>query len=568
MKRIITTGALFALLAAPALGERGADGRLKLIYWQSAASMNPYLATGTADLEAPSLVIESLARFDDEGRITPFLAAEIPTVENGGVAADLRSITWKLKPGLLWSDGTPFTAHDAVFTWRYCTHPDFGCVQERNFESVAAVEALDDLTLRITFDTPKPFPYTALVGSQSPVLQAAQFADCLGAKAITCTEANFNPVGTGPYRVAAFRPHDVIEFEINPHYREADKPAFAAVTFKSGGDAESAARSVLQTGEFDYAWNLQISPALLAEMEAGGEGVVASAFGTAVERIHVNFTNPDPALGPDRRSVWTPDGANAHPILSDIRVRRALARAIDTTALNELGYGATGRLTCNVIPGPEAYVSTANDACLIQDMEEARRLLDEAGWVPGADGVRMKDGKPLRLHLVTTTNGVRQEFQAVLKEWWSRIGVDTVLSNVPSGVFFGADPASPDTNMKLYADLAMYTSNFAGVDPEGYLAEWRCDKIPGPDNQWLGDNINRWCDPDYDALSEKLFVTAGEEPRAAVVREMNDELVLNHVVIPLIYRSITSAHAKSLEGVKLNAWDTGLWNIADWRRAH
>jgi ABC-type transport system substrate-binding protein len=207
---------------------------------------------------------------------------------------------------------------------------------------------VDDRTIRIVFSEPKPFPYTALVGSESPIIQAKQFENCLGARAPECTEQNFNPIGTGPFRVTEFRANDVITLEANPNYREPNKPAFATVLFKGGGDAESAARAVLQTGEFDYAWNLQISPEVLSEMEAAGKGTVVRAFATSVERIHVNFTNPDPALGPDERSVWKEDGSNPHPILSDYKVRRALSKALDPVVLTEIGYGENGRPTCNV----------------------------------------------------------------------------------------------------------------------------------------------------------------------------------------------------------------------------
>ncbi|MFV0475156.1 MAG: peptide ABC transporter substrate-binding protein [Pikeienuella sp.] len=559
--------ALAALAAGPASAMRGADGRLNIVYWQTVATMNPYLATGTADIDAAGLALEALARFDDKGAITPYLAAEIPTAENGGVAADRKSITWRLKPDVRWSDGSPFTAHDAVFTWEYCTHPDFGCAQESYLDSVAGMVALNDHTLKISFDGPKSVPHMALVGAEAPILQKRQFADCLGAAAPACTAQNFRPNGTGPFRVVEFAPHDTVLFEANPHYREPEKPAFASVLFKSGGDAESAARAVLRTGEFDYAWNLQIPPAILTEMEAAGQGEVLVAFGAAVERIHVNFTDPDPRLGPDLRSVRLADGSNRHPILHDRRVRRALARAIDTEALVEIGYGRTGKPTCNLIPGPDIYVSRANDECLTRNPEEARQLLDEAGWIPGPDGVRAKDGRRLALLFTSTTNTIRQEAQSLIKSWWEAIGVEVELRAVPSGVFFGGDPASPDTHARFYADLSMYTSNFAGVDPEAYLASWTCEKTPLPENQWRGENINRWCDADYDALAAQLAQTAGEAARAGIVRRMNDMLVGEYVVIPLVHRSLTSARSGALEGVRLNAWDTGLWNIADWRRA-
>jgi peptide/nickel transport system substrate-binding protein len=567
LRRILAAGAATAALIAPAAhAERGADGQLSIIYWQAPSTMNPFLSGGTKEIEAASIVIEPLARFSPEGEIVPVLAESIPTLENGGVAADLMSITWTLKEGLLWSDGTPMTAADAVFTWKYCTHPEGGCAQSSYFEGVSAIEAVDDRTIRIVFSEPKPFPYTALVGSESPIIQAKQFENCLGARAPECTEQNFNPIGTGPFRVTEFRANDVITLEANPNYREPNKPAFATVLFKGGGDAESAARAVLQTGEFDYAWNLQISPEVLSEMEAAGKGTVVRAFATSVERIHVNFTNPDPALGPDERSVWKEDGSNPHPILSDYKVRRALSKALDPVVLTEIGYGENGRPTCNVVPGPELYASTANDECLVQDMEEAKRLLDEAGWVPGPDGVRVKDGRRLSLLFQTSTNAVRQEFQAIIKEWWAEIGVETELRNISASVFFGGDPASPDTFQKFYADVQMYTNNFSGVDPEAYMANWLCDGAPRPSTQWQGDNINRWCNPEYDALAAEFAKTAGLEARAEIAKKMNDMLMQDYVLFPLVYRGNPSAHAVTLGGVRMNDFDSELWNVADWHR--
>ncbi|MEL6959608.1 MAG: ABC transporter substrate-binding protein, partial [Pseudomonadota bacterium] len=205
-------------------GERGRDGQLNIIYWQAPSTLNPYLSGGTKEVESASLVLESLARFTDTGELVPWLAAEIPTVENGGVSEDLTSITWTLKEGVMWSDGTPLTANDAVFTWQYCTAEGGGCAQVSYFDGVESVEAVDDLTVKITFDAPKPFPYTALVGSESPIIQAAQFADCLGAAAPTCVDANFGPIGTGPFVVDDFKANDVIQFSANENFREEGKP--------------------------------------------------------------------------------------------------------------------------------------------------------------------------------------------------------------------------------------------------------------------------------------------------------------------------------------------------------
>ena len=562
---LIAAVAVMAMVSSTVHAQRGRDGHLNILYWQASSTVNPYLSGGTKDIEAASLVIEPLAHYDEDGNMVPVLVDEIPTVENGGVASDLRSITWKLTPGITWSDGTPLTAHDVVFSGEYCLHPEGGCNSTSYFTDVTKLEALDDLTVKVHFGVAKPFPYGPFVGSTSPIIQKTQFEDCMGAKAQECTEQNFGPIGTGPFKVEEFRANDVITFSANEHYRDPDKPAFATATFKGGGDAASAARAVLETGEFDYAWNLQVEPEVLEQMAAAGKGTVVTAFGTSVERLMVNQTNDDPDLGAEKRSLYL-DGTNPHPFLSDPAVRRALSLAIDRQILVDAGYGAAGKPTCNVLPAPAVYASTANDECVTQDVDEANRILDDAGWMPGGDGVRAKDGVRLSILYQTSTNSVRQGTQALIKQMWEQVGVETELRNIDAAVFFGGDPASPDTYMKFYADIEMYTNNFSGTDPESYMANWACSEIPGPENQWLGNNIQRSCVAEYDALVAEMSKTASLADRARLAKQMNDILVQNYYMIPLIWRGDVSAHANTLEGVRMNVWDSELWNAADWHR--
>ena len=566
MKKITTllacTAAAMAVTAGAANAERGSDGNLNVLYWQAVSILNPYLSGGTKDVEGSSVVIEPLAKYDEKGNMVPALVDEIPTVQNGGVSEDLKSITWKISPGVKWSDGTPFTANDVKFTADYCMAPDGGCQQLAKFTDVASVEVVDDLTVKINFSVPKPFPYGPFVGAESPVIQKAQFENCMGPKAPECTEQNFGPHGTGPFKVADFKANDVITFVANEHYREADKPAFATLTLKGGGDAASAARSILETGEFDYAWNLQVEPEILKQMEAAGKGQVVTSFGTSVERMEVNWTNPSPDKGDARSTVE----AGPHPFLSDPAVRKALSIAIDREILVEAGYGASGKATCNILPAPENYASTNVDWCLKYDPEAAKKLLDDAGWVPGGDGIRAKDGVRLSILYQTSTNSVRQATQALVKDMWQQIGVESELRNIEAAVFFGGDPASPDTIQKFYADIEMYTNNFPGTDPERYMAGWLCSGIPSPKNGWLGANMPRFCSEEYDALVSEMAKTAELEKRGEIAVKMNDILSNEGALIPLIHRGDVSAHSVTLEGVRMNSWDSELWNVADWTR--
>ena len=563
--KALLLGAIASTALAPAaIAERGSDGHVSIIYWQAPSILNPFLSGGTKDVESASLIIEPLARYDQDGNMVPYLAEEIPTVENGGVAEDLKSITWKIKPGLVWSDGSPFTAHDVKFTADYCMHPEGGCAQLTKFEGVSAVEVIDDLTVKVSFAEPTPFPYGPFVGGESPIIQKAQFENCMGAKAPECTEQNFYPIGTGPFVVTDFRPNDVIQMEANPNYRDPAKPAFATLTFKGGGDATAAGRAVMETGEFDYAWNLQLAPDVIAKMEQGGKGTPVAGFGPLVERIMLNQTNPSPDLPEGERST----AKHPHPFLTDPAVYKAMSLAIDRPLLVEIGYGKAGKVGCNWVPAPAAFASDTFD-CSTQDIAAANQMLDEAGYkdVDG-DGIReTPDGQTsLKILYQTSTNAVRQDFQALIKQWWREIGIEAELRNINASVFFGGDPGSPDTFQKFYADVEMYANTFNGTDPQSYLGNLLCDKAPRPETQWQGENISRWCNPEYDALHAELTKTAGLEARAEIAKRLNDMAIEGGAMIPLVHRGRLSAHSNTLGGVILNVWDSELWNVADWYR--
>lgn len=552
--------------ASDALGGREPK-TLNILYWQAVSILNPYLSSGTKDYDAGSLILEPLANYNPDGELEPTLATAIPTVENGGISEDLTTITWTLEEGVTWSDGTPFTADDVVFTWQYCTTPETGCSSLSSFEDVATVEAVDPLTVLITFASPKPFPYGPFTGSIAPILQKAQFESCIGAAAQGCAEQNTGPIGTGPFKVVDFRANDVVTYARNENYREEGKPYFDTVVFKGGGDAASAARAVLETGEIDYAWNLQVEPQILADMATGGQGALVTGFGGSVERILINFTNPDPALG-DQRSEWAPGNPNAHPFLSNKIIRQALSMAIDRTIIAEQLYGAAGQPTCNAISGPPAFASP-NTSCA-QDMAGAIALLDEAGIVDtDGDGIREADGIPLRILYQTSTNGVRQKTQALVKQWWTELGVETELRDVDAAVFFGGDPNSPDTLGKFYTDVQMFTTGPQAPDPQTHLANWLCNEgenIAQSENNYLGNNTERWCSEEYDALWAELSQTADPAARVEVAVALNDLMHNEYVQLPLVFRGLPGAHHNTLAGVRLPGWDSDLWNIEDWTR--
>ena len=559
---------LFPLLACGGPDEEPTPTEVKVLtlhYWQAPSVPNPYLSGGNKDTDAGAVTLEPLAKYDPDGNIVPALAVEIPTIDNGGFSQDLMSITWKLKEGLKWSDDTDVTTEDIVFTWRYCVDEATGCTNESSFDGITSVEALDDLTVKITFEAPTPYPYSAFVGSATPIISSVQFADCIGTAATTCVEQNNAPLGTGPYRITNFKPNNRALYERNPYYH-GDPPYFDRVVLKGGGDATAAARAVLETGDVDYAWNVQADPETLTRMQEAGLGRLAVAYTSLVERIVVNQTNPDPDLG-DNRSEYL-DGQNPHPFLTFKPIRQAMSMAIDREQIaNEL-YGFAGEATCNLITGPPIYVSNANDACQSQDIEGANSLLDENNVIDtDGDGIREYKGVPLRIVYQTSTNSIRQETQALIRDWWREIGIRARLIDHDASVFFGGDPIA-DKNAsyrRFFADVQMYASG-TGIDPQQALSDLLCKHIPTRDDNWAFANVARSCNPEYDGLYTQLEQTRIGPERAELVKQLNDLHVQNHYEIPLINRGFVSAHLNTLQGVRINGWDSELWNIAEWRR--
>ncbi|MFN8473213.1 MAG: peptide ABC transporter substrate-binding protein [Anaerolineae bacterium] len=548
--------------AAAAGAGRGKGDILKVLYWQAPTILNPHLSSGTKDYHAASVTFEPLAWIGPDGKPVPALAAEIPSRENGGIAADGKSITWKLKPGVKWSDGTDFTADDVVFTYQYCANEKTACVTAQTTKGVDKVEALDKNTVKVSFKEATPNPFQIFVSDLGMILQKKQFQDYVGEKAKDAP-GNLKPVGTGPYKVDDFKPGDVVTYSINEYYRDPNKPYFKGVQIKGGGDATSAARAVFQTGEADYAWNLQVPWAALNPLVSSpsSKGDLVTAISSNVERLLINFADPNKEVDGARSEPST-----KHPILSDPKVRQALKLAIDNKQIADQLYGKAGTGTCNIVVGvPD--LESKNTTCA-QDLAKANALLDEAGWKMGADNIREKDGQKLKLVYQTTVNPVRQATQDLIKASWAKIGVDTELKAINSGVFFSTDAGNNDTANKFYSDIEMYTNNSEQPDFINYLDGWTTKEICSKANEWRCTNPSRYSNPDYDKLIAQLRSETDPAKRRDLVIKANDTLVSDGVVIPLVARtSPTSGKVKSLQGPTPNPWSSELWNIADWAKS-
>lgn len=532
---------------------------LRMLYGRAPITLNPHLATGVQDFEAGRIVFEPLATTNDRGELVPVLADAIPTVANGGVAEDGKSVTWQLRSDVQWSDGTPLTAADVAFTYAFVSNAEVGAATAQYYESVESVEAVDEHTVKVTFQQPTAaweIPFTGQTG----VILPKHVYESVNNNTAQQAEANFRPIGTGPYQVASFQIGMVV-YEPNPNYRNS-APTFEQVELVGGIAPYAAAREVLNTGEADFAYNLQVEAHLLEELQKEGGGTVDTVFGGLVERIMLNPTDP---------FAETPSGERAslvaqHPFLNDRRVRQAIAYAIDRDTLAEELYGFTGQPTGQILVAPKLYANPGT-VPYEYDLAKASALLDEAGWVDtDGDGIRDRDGVPMKVQFQTSVNPVRQKTQTRVQESLEQIGIDMAIKRVRVDDFFSGDPAQTNSINHFYADMQAYTTGNDHPDPTIYLGWWTCDQIASQTNQWQKPNNARYCNAEYDALWEAAQQELNAEKRAALFQEMDALLAEDVAVIPIVHRAIANGVSKGLTGMEPTPWDTSTWDIARWQR--
>jgi peptide/nickel transport system substrate-binding protein len=544
--------------AAYAPKKAGGGGTLKTLFWEGPTLLNPHFAVGTKDQEGSRIFYEPLAAWDSQGILVPMLAAKVPSREDGDVAADGKSVIWRLKKGVKWHDGHPFTADDVVFNWEYAADPATAATTIGTYQDIK-VEKIDPFTVRVRFAKPTPFWADAFVGYRGMLIPKHLFAPYKGANSRNAP-ANLKPVGTGPYRFVSFTPGDLVRGERNPSYHEPNRPYFDAIEMKGGGDAVSAARAVIQTGEYDYAWNLQVEDEILSRLEKspGARGRVAIYESGDVEHIQLNSADPWTEVDGEHSSA-----KSQNPLLSDPAIRQALGMLVDRAAVQHYIYGRTGIATGNFINNPERFVS--KNTHWEFSVAKASEVLEKAGWKRGTDGVRAKDGKTLKLVFQTSINAPRQQTQEIVKAACEKAGIAMQLKAIAASVYFSSDVANPDTYAKFNADLQMYTTVMGSPDPQDFMLQFASWEIAAKANRWQGRNVTRWRSARYD----KLFRAAESEldplKRAALFIAMNDMVVGGHAVIPVVYRPRVAGLAKTLRA-PLSGWDNDFWNLKDWYR--
>ncbi len=551
--------------AQAAGGARGGGDVVRILMWQGPTILNPHLATGTKDYIASRMSLEPLITIDGDGKISPVLAAEVPSKENGGIGADGKTITYKLKPNVKWADGQPFTSEDVAFTHQFVANRETTATSYATYDPIEKVETPDPTTARLIFKDPAPGWYGAFAGSFGMVLPRHAMQDFVGANARNAP-FNLKAFGTGPYMVEDFRPGDLVTYTVNPNYREPNKPFFKRLEIKGGGDAVSAARAVFETGEFDYSWNLQVEAQVLEQIMRGGKGDLVNPPGSGVEQIYMNLADPNQEIDGERSSP-----KSQHPFLTDVKVREAMALAIDRDTIAKQLYGPTGDATPNILTTPTNLRSS--NTTYEFNIDKANRILDEAGYRKGGDGIRTTpSGVRMKVVYSTSTNTLRQKEQALVKDGWQKIGIETELKSVDASIFFSGSPSNPDTLDRFETDVQMFTSTFDNPVPKQYMVRFY-SKDPARDigqksNNWSGRNFTKFMNDEYNRLYDQALIEVDPEKNRELWKQMNDIVVNNYISIPLVDRRFSDGKSKALNGPAPSPFDCVFaWNVADWTKA-
>lgn len=538
---------------------------------QAPTTLNPHLTNSISDREPARVVYEPLAAFNQDGELIPILATEIPSLENGGLDAAGKSVIWKLRAGITWSDGKAFSADDVLFTYTFIMNPEINAATKDQYAQIEKVEVQDALTVKIAFKDSKADWKAPFVGVFGVILPKHIFEMYKGANARKEAQ-NALPIGTGPYRVVepGIKPQEVIllgsqvvkttkiVYEPNPYYRFPEKKLFDQIVWRGGGTVNEAARFLYKGGNLDVAYNFDtIDPTKLSELQTD-KGGIERVFGPSVVRILLNRTNPNRASEDGEfSSVKVP-----HPFFSDKKVREAIAYAIDRDAIAQL-YGKNGIATYANLVLPIQYQSKKSP--YIYNLEKAKALLDEAGCLDtDGDGFREKNGLKMKLVFQSSTNNIFQAAQEIIRQSLKKIGIDVQIKIIDASIMNAADTSNPDNFKRFNADMIILPLTGASPNPSNYMVFWTCASIPQQANKWSGLNVERWCNNDYDDLFQKAKAETDSVKRQAMFIQLNDMLIEDVVMIPVVWRANALGVSQRLKGLSPTPWDYVTWNIQDW----
>lgn len=541
----------------PSTAPMPANKDIVIVIPEDPPSFNAVISITGYDVMVMKLVLLGMTGIDPDGNIYPELAAELPTLANGGVTQDTAnntmSVTWKMRKDIQWEDGTPVTADDMIFTYKAITDPDTGNWIP-GIDSVTNVEKIDDYTFRVDYNSIYP-SYLTQFGGESVAIWPAHYCDA--SQGFSAWGCGRKPLSDGPFTLQEWVQGDHMTFVRNPNYYEKGKPDIDKITVKIIPDA-TVRKQMMINGDADI--NMWINETVASDLQnQDNVNVSISKDNRFVMRLFMNEAQKgavDPVKYP-------------HPILSDVRVRQAIRMAIDVDTISQQIFSGYSQ------PVWTEFFRPPYNKCEVPrpkyDPEAAKALLDQAGWTdPTNSGVRSchgcttgaPEGHPMEMQFITY-----KEYgdpilltQQLIAEELGGIGIKLNLVTVEGSVLW-ADSKSGGIEQTGNFDIDLWDDGYPGVDPTYFISQYYSKDSMEPDNGW---NIDRWDNDQFNQLLSEAY-TLDEAKRQDVFCRM--AAILNdQVPIDLMFTTINAdAYSKRLEGVQSTVNDVVTWNVADWK---
>jgi peptide/nickel transport system substrate-binding protein len=495
---------------------------------QEPTIFNPLKSTLEVDRGAQFAIFDSLWRINEKSELVPNLATEIPTVENGGISEDGLTYTFKLRDDAKWHDGEPLTAADVVFSHNTIVNPDFVAGTKIGHDKVAEISAPDDTTVTMTLSEPyAPFLF---VWGDTYIVPEHILKDV---EDLNTAEFNSTaPVGSGPFKFVERVPGDHITLEANTEYH-GPGPYLDKVILKYVPDL-TGLFTQFKTGEVDVTGIQGITADNYAEAQTLEGKVINAGPSSTVEFIYMNF---------------------GKPVFQDKAVREAMYAAMDKANIIDTVYYGVQTPTESYLP-QQSWAYNPDLTAQTYDVEAAKKILDDAGWAPGADGIREKDGVKLSFTNSTTAgNKVREQAQQYLQQTWKEAGIDMQINNMPAAVIWGD-----------FFNLSEYDSVMVGwgnpPDPDG-TSRFHSAYIPAQGGG--GQNTMQYKNPDLDALWEAGVEEVDPEKRKEIYSQAQQIMRDDLAYLPIFQYASIEGTKTGLQNYKQSAFVvSNMWNVFEW----
>lgn len=466
---------------------------------------------------------------DPDGKFFPQLAAEVPTLDNGGISKD--GLDWKIKlrGDVKWHDGKPFTAEDVKYTIDLINNPHFKAGRRIGHELVKDIKVVSPT--EITWHMEKAYaPYPSILAWTFIVPKH------ILAKADDPNTAAFNnaPIGTGAFKWKQRVPGDHIMLEANREFF-GEGPYLERLVFKYIPDM-TVLYTQFRTGEVDYTDIQGINPDHYAEAKKLPDRKITPVPQAFVESITVNFGKPQ---------------------FTDKAVREALYYAMNKDAIIEQIYYGLPRPTESYLPR-ESWAYNPNLPKHEHNPAKARKILDQAGWKPGSGGVREKNGVRLEFSNSTTAgNHVREQAQQLLMQDWQAIGVSMKIKDMPPAVVWGEY-----WHMSKFESVMVGIDFMVGADPD---ASDRFTTQAIPAKGGAGENSSEYSNPEVDKLFKEGATTFDRAKRKAIYMQTQKIIRDDLALLPIFQYTMIQGTKDGLVGFRPNINVlSNSWNINTW----